>query len=137
MRDVFFVLLLVLAAFVLGTIWMHARYARLGKKRRASSFTYESFRSEVGGRVSNEVCRTVYDYFYHHTGHRIPVLASDDLGDVYGIVDDDLVDDLRELAVKCDVAAPTDEEVLPVKTVLEAALLMESLRQGDRREQLE
>lgn len=131
MRDGFFVLLLVLAAFVLGTIWMHVRFARLGNKRRASGSSYESFRSKVGSRISNEVCRTVYDYFYHHTGHRIPVLASDDLGDVYGIVEDDLVDELRELAVKCGVAAPTEEEVLQVNTVLEAALLMESLRQRE------
>jgi hypothetical protein len=134
MRDVFLVVLLIVAACVLGTIWMYARYAWLGKQRRASGSSYESFRSELGSRVSTEVCRTVYDYFYDSTGKRMPVLASDDLGDVYGIVDDDLVDELRELAVKCGVAEPTAEDAFLVNTVLDAALLMESLRQRDMRE---
>jgi hypothetical protein len=128
---VFQVLSLVAAAFVLGTVWIYFRYARLGKQRRALGYNYKSFRRELGRRVSAEVCRTVYDFFYDYTGKRMPVLASDDLGDVYGIVDDDLVDELRELAAKCHVAAPTVEEAFLVSTVLEAALLMESLRQRD------
>jgi hypothetical protein len=134
MRDLFFIVSLVVVACALFALWSRIRYARLGGRRRASGFSYETFRSELGSRISNEVCRTVYDYFYDYTGKLMPVLAGDDLGDVYGIVDDDLVDELREMAVKCRVAAPTAEEAFLVTTVLDAALLMESLRQRDERE---
>lgn len=133
MRDAFFLMLIVIAACVLFALWSRVRYARLGHHRRASGSSYESFRSELGSRVSAEVCRKVYNYFYDITAKRMPVLTSDDLGDVYGIVDDDLVDELRDLAVKCRVAAPTAEDASLVSTVLDAALLMESLRQEDRR----
>jgi hypothetical protein len=136
MRHLFFIVLFVAAGSVLLALWSRVRYTRLGQRRRAIGSSYESFRSELGSRVSGEVCRTVYDFFYDITGKRMPVQASDDLGDVYGIVDDDLIDELRDLAGKCGVAAPTAEEALLVSTVLEAALLMELLRQRDERFQL-
>jgi hypothetical protein len=134
MRDLFFIVSLVVVACALFALWSRIRYARLGRRRRASGFSYDTFRGELGGRVSNDLCRTVYDYFYDYTGKLMPVLAGDDLGDVYGIVDDDLVDELRELAHKCGAAAPTADDAFVVNTVLDAALLMESLRQPDLRE---
>jgi hypothetical protein len=134
MRDAFLLLLVFVAVLALGTLGLRLRFAWLGKERRAAGSRHESFRSELGSRVSGEVSRTVYDFFYDSTGKRMPVLASDDLGDVYGIVDEDLVDELRELAVKCRVTAPNTEEIFLVSTVLEAALLMESLRQREGRE---
>ncbi len=38
------------------------------------------------------------------------VLASDDIGKIYGTFDEDLVDELRDLAVKCRLAAPSAED---------------------------
>ncbi len=119
---------------MVGTVWLHVRYARLGEQRRASGSSYESFRNELGSRVSTEVCRTVYDHFYDFTGKKMPVVTSDDLAEVYGIVGGELVDQLRELALKCRATAPTAEDVFLVNTVLDAALLMEALRQEDARE---
>ncbi len=128
MRDLYLIILIIVAGCLLFAIASRVRFARLGAKRRALGSGYESFRKELGDRISAEICQAVYDYFYDISGRRLPVLASDDLGDIYGIVDDDLVFELRELAVKCRVAAPTPDAVFMVSNVLEAALLMESLR---------
>ena len=128
MRDILLVVLAVIAAIGLFALGSRVRYARLGMKRRDSGAGFENFRDELGSRVSAEVARIVYDHFFDITDKLLPVLASDDIGDIYFIYDEDLVDELQDLAVKCHAAAPTAEDALLVNTVQDAAVLMDSLR---------
>lgn len=71
-------------------------------------------------------CRSLPDCL-ELAGKRFEQLASSTFPEVDG---DELIDQLRELA---DVAAPKAADAFPVSTVLDAALLMESLRQEDSR----
>ncbi len=123
---------MVVIAIGLFALGSRVRYAWLGKKRRNSGSSFETFRSDLGSHVSTEVAQIVYDHFSDITGKLLPVLASDDIGDIYLKYDEDLVDELSDLAVKCHAAAPTAEDAFLVNTVQDAAILMESLRQEDR-----
>lgn len=128
MREALYILLLVLLACALFAILSRARYRKLTRRRTEAGGSFETFRDELRDRGSDPVLRIVYEHFSAMTGTGMPVRASDDLGKIYGIVDDDVPDELNDLADQCGVPRPRPEEAYRVQTVADAVVLIESLR---------
>jgi hypothetical protein len=123
-----FLLVLFAAAAAAFYVWSRGHFSRLARSRKAAGRNFESFQSDLYGRASEEVIRTAYDFFSRSTPTGIPVLPSDSLAELFGIVDDDVPDELNALADECGVVRPQVEEAYRVQTVADAIDLLESLR---------
>lgn len=101
------------------------RYGRLRKAR--SSITYDDFRRGVGGLASEKVIRTTYDFLARWIPKGVPILPSDELGDVFGITGEDIPEQIHELADTCEVPRPSEEDCYKVGTVADVVRLLGSL----------
>lgn len=119
-------LLAAAVAVALGVVgaWRRRRLRRLSAER--SGATVEAFVSAFPPDYSRENLLAVYQHFQAAAEiPDFPVLPSDDLGDLYGIVDEDVVEEVKELFGKCGVPWPPAERYIPVITVGDAAHFLE------------
>ncbi len=127
--------LAVIAMYAAATISGRMYLRRL--KRQREELSLEDFVASFPAGTDADVLRSTYDYLQSLThGVMLPVSASDDLGEVYGIVDEDVWDELKEMAKKCGRRLPTEEEASRVVTVRDAVLLLASLGKAGAQEPL-
>lgn len=110
--------------------------SRLIARGRAGE-NYETFRSAfISDVVSEEVILAVYKKFQNWESDAVrgfPVRASDDIGKIYGMVDDDLDDAVLDVLKQLNRNIPSPAEtrnMKPVVTVKDFALFVESCAHG-------
>src|SRR5437764_32202 len=99
MPGCFYVVLGIAALMVVGTIWDYIWTRRIAASRAGENF--DTFRSSFGiDEVPEEVLRAVYAKFQEWQSgwvQEFPVRAEDNIAGVYGIVDEDLDDLVKQL----------------------------------------
>lgn len=124
--DLLWLVGLVIVFGVVLHVWRHLQ-ARVLRLERAGR-DYSTFSEHFRGAAPEVVLGGVYGELQKWAGcSDFPVEPGDDLGEVYGIVDEDVWDELKELAKKCKRRPPTEEEASRVVTVRDAVLLLASL----------
>ena len=119
------------AFLVLATL-SRRRYQALAHRRSARGQGFDNFRGDLMRRVPDEqIIETVYIHFSKIASPPIPVLPDDGIEDVYGIVGEDIREEISELAEKCGVVVPSSQHLSAVETVADAATLLYSLKRRD------
>ena len=122
----------IVSAFVTGNWLLRYREQRLAKARTDQGFDefINYFSSE---NIPRDKLRDVYEYFQNWQSVKdFPVLPTDDLSRIYGIVDDDIDDAVIELAERWRVRLPaTFEGLPPVRTVADVVHLLHQLPSGN------
>jgi hypothetical protein len=106
----FYVVLGITALMVVFTIWDYIGTRRLAASRPGENF--DTFRSSFGtDEVPEVVLRAVYAKFQEWESRWVrefPVRAEDDIAGVYGIVDEDLDDLVKQLLAECGRQLPPE-----------------------------
>ncbi len=126
MVDLLWLVGLVIVFGVVVHVWGHLQ-ARVLRLQRAGR-DYSTFSEHFRGAAPEVVLEGVYGELQKWAScSDFPVEPGGDLGKVYGIVDEDVWDELKELAKKCGRRLPTEEEASRVVTVSDAVRLLGSL----------
>src|SRR5205085_9421763 len=96
--------------------------------RTATGAKLDTFIQSLDQKASSDLLRAVYEHFSRIARPGFPVLASDDLGRVYGIVGEDVPDEIRFLASRCGISLPIGRQLPEVQTVAGAVELLQSVR---------
>ena len=123
-------LLGIVATFLAGDLWLRHREQKMAKVR--SGLGFEDFVAYFSGEdIPLYKLREVYEYFQNwQSVKNFPVLPTDDLIKVYGIVDEDLDDAVVELANRWRAnLPPTFEGLGPVRTIADIVHLLNRLPQ--------
>jgi hypothetical protein len=124
MREVAMVMTACAALFALGQAYLARRDQRLKQERAGENF--ETFARPLRADGTPEhVLIHVHGFLQDWKGDRaFPVRASDSIGGVYGIVDEDYWDMVNELASVCGAARLPSEEAAAVDSVRDLVLLL-------------
>ncbi len=125
------------AIFLAGNALIRFRSRSIARNRSGDSF--QTFRSEFSNDdASEEVILAVYMVFQDWESDAVvdfPVRANDDIGKIYGMVDEDLDDAVLDVIKRLNRHAPSPGEVCnmrPVTTVRDFVLFVDSCTQcGD------
>lgn len=119
------------AVFLAANLWMHYRQRRLAQVREGQGFNEFAAYFEGEG-IPLYRLRDVFIYFQDwQTVKDFPVSAEDDIGDVYGICDEDLDDAVEDLAKAWRVKLPDPAEARrlpPVRTVADLVRFLAGCR---------
>jgi hypothetical protein len=119
MQALVFALILCGILAVSMVLVFRARLARMSAARRGEGF--EEFSSQLAGLdLPSSIQRSVFDFLRKRVRvPDFPVRPADELGRVYGIVEDDVYDAAREIAEGCGKMLPerSDENVRSIRTV--------------------
>ena len=124
-----YILIVCAVLLVVGTAWLRVRTRRLAASRPGENF--DSFcASFESGKVPPEVLRAVNATFQEWCSDTVPafpVRADDDIGRIYGMVDEDLDDAVMDTLAACGRQLPVEEQLRrmqPVHTVRDFACLI-------------
>ena len=97
------IILLALVAFVVVGTWLGNVLTRRIASERAGEGFGDFAAHFTGQNIPREILLNTYDYFEEWNSgavERFPVRATDNVADVYGIVDEDLYDAIEEVLKK-------------------------------------
>lgn len=113
---------IIVALMVIGTIWLRRRTRQIASSRLGE--TFDTFRASLAlAEAPPDVLRAVYLKFQEWCTDAVaafPVRATDDIGNIYGMMDEDLDDALMEVLAECGRKLPSKEQLRqlhPVVTV--------------------
>ena len=128
MNEVLLVALMISLACVVFSIWSRIRYTYISRKRKEEGVSFEVFQDAFSDDTSEGMLYTVYNHFSEMVKPPIPVLPRDDLGEMYGVVGDDIYDEMCEIATKCGLIPPSKESTVGVSTIADVVRLLQSLK---------
>jgi hypothetical protein len=104
----------------IGTIGIRVRTRQIAASRPGEN--YEVFRSSFEvGEAPPDVLWAVYATFQEwcsETVAEFPVRAADHIGDIYGMVDEDLDDAVLEVLEECGRRLPPDEQLRQIRPIV-------------------
>jgi hypothetical protein len=106
-------LVIILIVLTMGFLMLvdYLRMRRLAEQRKGETF-YHLAAHFIGENVSEEVLRNTYEYFYDWSGAvSVPVRATDNIDEIYGISDEDLDDAVEAILTKSGRRLPSEEEI--------------------------
>ena len=124
-----YVILGFIALIAAGTLWGRIRTRRIAASRAGESF--DTFRAGFGAdEPPQAVLRAVYAKLQRWCSDAVaafPVRAEDDMGDIYGLADEDLDDMIREVLAEIGRQLPPEATLWrmpPIVMVREFALFV-------------
>ncbi len=107
-----------LVLLVAGSVWIHVRTRRIAASRPGENF--DTFRSSFRpDEAPEDLLRIVYATFQQSSVvAAFPVRADDDIGDIYGMVDDDLDDTILEVVAGSGRVLPPVEQLRRMRPVV-------------------
>lgn len=122
-----------LIAFSFLTDYLRVR--KLVKQRNGETF-YHFAAHFIGEDVPKEILINTYEYFHDWSNTiKIPVRATDDIDEIYGITDEDLDDAIEAILAKSGRRLPNPEELenMPVfNTVEDVVFFVHSSPKSDK-----
>lgn len=99
-----------------GTVLLDLRNRRIAYSRRGEG--YEDFRRHFAGQgIEEPITSSVYHYFedwmQSALAKEFPVQPADMIDDIYGIVDEDVEDMLKDVLEKANRRLPNENEMKP------------------------
>ncbi|MBS0208212.1 MAG: hypothetical protein JSS27_04585 [Planctomycetes bacterium] len=105
---------------VVGTIWIRVRTRRTALSRSGENF--DTFRAAFAPHEPpQEVLLAVYAELQRwcaDAAATFPIRADDDIGRIYGMVDEDLDETIQKVIADCGRQFPPDEQLVQVRPVV-------------------
>jgi len=128
LRDLVALILAFVVAAGGFVVFKRLRFAKLREVRLRSQQNRRSFELAAISLGSAEIVSRVYEYFENLTPNQLPVLVEDKLDETYGIVGDDVFEEVSRVAKRCQLPMPSAADVLNVRTVGHVIGVLEALR---------
>jgi hypothetical protein len=133
LRELATIVAAIVVASAIFAVWSRWRYRRLARARSAGGAGFAGFERELCGIADHDVLRSVYDHFSAWAAPGFPVLSSDDVDAIYGMVGEDLDDEVIDIARKCGVNLKPVASHVSVRTVADVAAFIQASRGEPRR----
>lgn len=131
MKSIALVLGFLTLVYLLLNLLLSIRYRRLRRERESAGYGPQQFYEALKGEAKPEIIQTAYEFFEKWLPKSMPVLPTDDIRRVYGIDGGDIPAELQELADRCRVPRPSEEQAYAVKNVADVVRLLQLLGSAD------